>query len=53
METQVTITITHPDDAPINWFKSYTLERYFREISADMDNGWAIRVGGKDEQGQS
>ena len=45
METHLTITITHPDDAPIYWFMSYTLEQYIREINADMQDGWAIRLG--------
>lgn len=49
MEKKVTIIIGHPDDAPINWFMSYTLERYFREISEDMDEGWSIKIGAKDE----
>jgi hypothetical protein len=45
MKTQVTITIEHPDNAPIYWFMSYTLEQYIREINADMQDGWAIRLG--------
>jgi hypothetical protein len=49
MKTFIRVTIEHPDDAPINWFMSYTLEQYFREISADMQDGWAIRVSASDE----
>jgi hypothetical protein len=49
MKTIIRVTIEHPDNAPINWFMSYTLENYFNEISADMDEGWAIRVSASDE----
>ena len=49
METKVTIIIEHPEDAPINWFMPYVLNQYFREINADMDEGWSIKIGDSDE----
>lgn len=49
METKVTLTIEHPEDAPINWFMPYVLNQYLKDITADMEDGWSIRIADSDE----
>ena len=49
MKTKVTLTIEHPDDAPIHWFMEYTLQQYIREVNADVEDGWHITIGDSDE----
>lgn len=49
MKTKVTLTIEHPDDAPIHMFMEYTLQQYIREVNADVEDGWHITIGDSDE----
>lgn len=49
MKTFIRVTIEHPDNAPINWFMPYVLNQYLKDITADMEDGWSIRIADSDE----
>lgn len=44
METQLVITITHPDDVSANAFVSDAITPYINDINADSDPAWSLTV---------